>query len=412
MRMTRNREPISLETRASYLIVGIFVILGMAGMVVAAMWITGSRTDRQTVLYDIYFEGSVAGLKPGNTVQYRGIPVGGVTDMRIDPESVERVLVTIEVAAGTPIREDTEATLAIQGITGLSYIQLTGGTQQAAPLTAAPGADRPVIRSRRSDLGSLLEAAPELLNRAIAVVARLEEFLSAENQRRITNILGNVEAASGALSGSVTDIDRLLADGADTVENLKDFSAVLAENSANVDTLLSDGAATVANVKTVTATLAESSDDIRAVLDDGAATMANVRVLSDGLAGSSDDIAAILAEGARTMEELRRMTSRANGLLENIEGDVGGVARDTRAVLGSVRNTVAELEVAAAQFTRLLSENREPWSDFSQTGLYEFSQLMSEARVLVAALSRLTEQIERDPARFLFGDRQQGVEVE
>ena len=156
-----------METRASYLIVGLFVIAGMAGLVFAAMWITGTRTDEAVVLYDIYFEGAVAGLKPGNAVQYRGIPVGGVIDMRIDPDDVERVLVTIEVAAGTPISEDTEATLALQGITGLSYIQLTGGTQEAAALTAGPGQPRPIIRSRPSELAAIFEAAPELLNRAI-----------------------------------------------------------------------------------------------------------------------------------------------------------------------------------------------------------------------------------------------------
>jgi len=162
-----------METRASYLIVGLFVIAGMLGLVFAAMWITGTRTDEALALYDIYFDGSVAGLKPGNAVQYRGIPVGGVIDMKIDPESVERVLVVIEVAADAPIREDTEATLALQGITGLSYIQLTGGTQEAAALKAAPGQRRPVIKSRPSELAAIFEAAPEMLNRALKRVSSL-----------------------------------------------------------------------------------------------------------------------------------------------------------------------------------------------------------------------------------------------
>ncbi|MDH5557896.1 MAG: MlaD family protein, partial [Alphaproteobacteria bacterium] len=171
-----------METRASYLIVGLFVIAGMIGLVFAAMWITGTRTDEAVALYDIYFDGNVSGLKPGNVVQYRGIPVGGVVDMRIDPDNVERVLVTIEVDADTPIREDTEATLALQGITGLSYIQLTGGTQAAAELKAATGQRRPVIKSRPSELAAIFEAAPELLNRAIGVIAQLEKLLGPENQ--------------------------------------------------------------------------------------------------------------------------------------------------------------------------------------------------------------------------------------
>ncbi|MDH5412335.1 MAG: MlaD family protein [Alphaproteobacteria bacterium] len=317
-----------METRASYLIVGLFVIAGMIGLVFAAMWITGTRTDEAVALYDIYFDGNVSGLKPGNVVQYRGIPVGGVVDMRIDPDNVERVLVTIEVDADTPIREDTEATLALQGITGLSYIQLTGGTQAAAELKAATGQRRPVIKSRPSELAAIFEAAPELLNRAIGVIAQLEKLLGPENQGHIGSILENIEDTTGVL------------------------------------------------------------------------------------ADSGDDISTMLKEGARVMEEMRKVTTHANVVLENIEGDVGAVADDTRAVLGSVKVAVARLAVASDQFATFMTENNDSLTNFSQTGLYEFSQLMAEARVLVAALSRLTEQVERDPARFLFGDRQQGVEVQ
>ncbi|MDH3228253.1 MAG: MlaD family protein [Alphaproteobacteria bacterium] len=316
-----------METRASYLLVGIFVIVGITAMLAAAVWVTGSRTDRATVLYDIYFEGSVAGLQPGNAVQYRGIPVGGVVDMRIDPDNVERVLVTIEVAGGTPIREDTEATLALQGITGVSFIQLTGGTQQSPDLRPPPGRDRAVIRSRPSQLAAMIDAAPELLNRAIDVIGQVEKLLGEENLTHIANTLGNIETMTGSL------------------------------------------------------------------------------------ADSGDDIEAMLAEGARTMTDLREVTGRANAMMAAIEGDVGGVAKDTRIVLAEARKVVTRLAVASDEFAKFMTESREPLSNFSATGLYEFAQLMAEARVLVGALSRLTEQIERDPARFLFGDQQQGVEV-
>ena len=401
-----------METRASYLIVGLFVIAGMIGLVLAAMWITGTRTDDALALYDIYFEGSVAGLKPGNAVQYRGIPVGGVIDMRIDPENVERVLVVIEVAADTPIREDTEATLALQGITGLSYIQLTGGTQEAAPLKAQAGQRRPVIKSRRSELAAIFEAAPELLNRAIEVIALLEELLGPENQRRIGNILANIEDTTGALSNSGGDIDKLLREGAGAVEDVHKLTSMLADNTGDIDTILSEGAGTMEDVHALTTSLAASSDDITSLLADGAGTMANMRELTGGLAGSTDDIAKMLEEGARVMEELRKVTSRANTMLASIEGDVSGVAKDTRVVLGSVKQAVASLAVASGEFAKLLTENSESLSDFSQTGLYEFTQLMAEARVLVASLGRLVDDIERDPARFLFGDKQQGVEVQ
>jgi len=401
-----------METRASYLIVGLFVIAGMVGLMFAAMWITGTRTDEALALYDIYFDGAVAGLKPGNAVQYRGIPVGGVVDMQIDPDNVERVLVTIEVAANTPIREDTEATLALQGITGLSYIQLTGGTQAAAELKAQAGQRRPVIKSRPSELAAIFEAAPELLNRAIEVIAMLEKLLGPENQQRIGNILANIENTTGALSNSSGDIDKLLTEGAGAVEDVRKLTSVLSENTDEIETILSEGAGTMKDVHEITTALAGSSDELKKLITDGSGTMENVRELTGGLAGSTDDIAKMLDEGARVMEELRRVTTRANTMLANIEDDVGAVAKDTRSALGSVKMAVGRLAVASDELATFLTENNESLTNFSQTGLYEFSQLMSEARVLVASLSRLVEQVERDPARFLFGDKQQGVEVD
>lgn len=401
-----------METRASYLIVGLFVIAGMMGLVFAAMWITGTRTDDAVALYDIYFEGAVAGLKPGNAVQYRGIPVGDVIDMRIDPENVERVLVVIEVAADTPVKEDTEATLALQGITGLSYIQLTGGTQAAAALETQSGQRRPVIKSRPSELAAIFEAAPELLNRAIEVIGMLEILLGPENQQRIGNILANIENTTGALSDSSGDIDKLLSEGAGVVADVRKVTSVLAENSDDIDTILTESAGTMEDVHALTTSLAGSTDDIKTVLSEGASTMKNMNELTTGLAGSTDDITKMLDEGARVMEELRKVTGRANTMLANIEGDVGAVAKDTRAALASVKKAVASLAVASDEVANLLTENSDSLTNFTQTGLYEFSQLMAEARVLVASLSRLVEDVERDPARFLFGDKQQGVEVQ
>lgn len=317
-----------METRASYLIVGLFVIAGMIGMLAAAVWITGTRSDQSTVLYDIYFEGSVAGLRTGNPVQYRGIPVGVVASMRIDPENVERVLVTIEITAGTPIKADTEATLASQGITGVAFIQLSGGTQAAADLVATAGQARPVIASRPSQISELLEAAPELLRRAIGVVEQAEKILGPENQARIAGSLDNIE--------------------------------------------------------TLTGTLAKSSDDIETILSEGAAMMA----------------------------ELNAAIVRANQMLAGVEGSATGIGDDTRKVLAETRIAIRQLGQASSQLARFFKDNGPAMNDFGSVGLYEFSQLLAESRVLVTALNRLTSEFERDPARFLFGDQQQGVEVQ
>lgn len=299
-----------METRASYIVVGLFVILGMIGMLAAAVWVTGHRADVEIAQYDIYFDGNVAGLRPGNPVQYRGIPVGTVVDMRIDPENVEQVLVTIEILAETPIKTDTQATLALQGITGVAFVQLTGGTQDAPFLVAEAGQKRPVIASVPPRLAELLEAAPELMERAIRVVRQAEQLLGPENQARVASSLQNIETVTGALA------DR------------------------------------------------------------------------------SDEIRTILAEAADLATELREATAHANAILADVERNTQPIMDDTRATLAEARRAVGHLAAASEQFAAFVKDNREPLSDFSATGLYEFSQLMAEARVLVAALTRMTAQFE------------------
>ena len=316
-----------METRASYLIVGIFVIVAMTGLFAAALWITGTRADKQTTLYEIRFQGEVAGLTAGNPVQYRGIPVGVVDDMRIDPDNVELVLVTIEVDKDTPVKTDTVATLAMKGITGVSYVQLSGGTQGAPALAALPGRDHPEIASRPSQLAELFETFPDLVRKATEVFELAEQILGPENQKQIAGTLENINTITGSLANSSGDIEKLL------------------------------------------------------------------------------------AETALMAEELRGIATNANILLADLRDNMGDISKDTQIVLGDVKKMVGQLAIASRELARFLADNRESLSNFSSTGLFEFSQLLAESRVLVSALSRLTAQFERDPARFLFGDQQQGVEV-
>ena len=97
------------------------------------------------------------GLHAASPVRYRGVPVGTVTDIHIDENNSERVVVTIEVTKGTPIKEDAVAALEMQGITGLVNVQITGGSKDSALLEAGPGEALPVIASVPTALEELFE---------------------------------------------------------------------------------------------------------------------------------------------------------------------------------------------------------------------------------------------------------------
>ncbi len=127
-----------METRANHFLVGLFVLSLTALLAFAGLWFARANLGEAQSVYHTLFRGSVTGLSIGSTVRYRGVPVGTVTDIRIDPDNVERILVVLGLRPGTPVKTDTVASLQPQGITGLSFVQLTGGTQEAAQMLPVP----------------------------------------------------------------------------------------------------------------------------------------------------------------------------------------------------------------------------------------------------------------------------------
>lgn len=330
-----------MEIRANYLVVGGFVLVLVAGMVAFVLWLAKIQFDEEFARYDVRFSGNVTGLRMGSSVSYRGIPVGEVIDVGIDPERIQEVVVTIEVPANTPVLEDTVATLQLQGITGAVDVLLTGGTQGAQPLAAKPGEKYPVISSRQSGLQQVFEGAPELVASLNVLVARANAIMGPENQRTL----------------------------GETLDNLSVFTAALADRSDDIQLLLNDAAGTMANLRDATAALERLANQLSV---SSQSTLEAIEEAADVVADNREEISALVADMRQTASAF---TDMAN-----------------------------EIEV-------LVSDVRPPLRDFSNGALYELSSLFTEARELIDGLNRVTTEVERDPARFLFGDQQQGYET-
>lgn len=341
-----------METRASYLLVGTFSLLVMAIFAAAVIWMAGVNLQEEFTYYDIHFDGSVTGLKPGNAVRYRGVPVGVVSDIIISPSNVEQVRATIEVPASTPIKTDTVASLEYQGITGVAYVQLSGGTHDAPLLKKQPDEDRPRIPAKSSQLQELFESAPELISSISALVGRANQLLNPGNRENISKI----------------------------IENTQVFSKVLAERSQDIG---------------------ETMKSLRTASDEAAGTMRTINKSAGTLTG----------DAAVTLRNLRDLAADMQKLSKVLNTEVGGVGAEAKQALSEVRKTAVEFRRAAFVLSDLIESNRDPVDTFASSGLYELTQLLSETRVLVGALSRISAQIERDPARFLFGRTQPGVKV-
>jgi phospholipid/cholesterol/gamma-HCH transport system substrate-binding protein len=302
-----------LEIRASYLLVGSVILVLLAGLAAFSVWLVKADVD-QTVRYEIGFEGSVTGLQEGGQVSYRGVPVGRVSDIRLSPDHLEEVLVTVELEPGTPIRQNTFATLELQGITGIAYVQLRGGTQGSPPLIADPDAAPPRIPSRRSALEQVFESGPELLTEGLALVGRMTRLLRAENMAAVDAVLHNAETFTAALAAQSEDLGNVVSSTAGAAEQVEDASGELAALATDlraltdrvgerVDGVGGDLVTTLAELQTAATALAAAADELDGLIGD-------VRQPVDDFAASGlYDFSQLIAETRSLVSALSRITT-------------------------------------------------------------------------------------------------------
>ena len=214
-----------METRAHHLLIGSFAI-GIAVLTVLfLLWVGKMEFNREHQLYDLRFEGSVAGLSKAADVLYNGIKVGEVIDLSLDRDDPKFVLVRTRVERMTPVNDNSYAVLAIQGLTGVAAIEIKARepeegkpVEKPNPLVATGDQPYPVIPTEKSDFQKLFAGAPELINRGNLVLDRLSTFLSGDNEKKFAGTIAHVERLSSNLAKAsdkfdsiATNIDKLVA---------------------------------------------------------------------------------------------------------------------------------------------------------------------------------------------------------
>jgi phospholipid/cholesterol/gamma-HCH transport system substrate-binding protein len=304
-----------METRASYILVGTFV-LGLIGAIIGiAIWLAGIEFDKTPTPYLSYFEGDVTGLGVGSPVRYRGVPVGSVRDIRIDPKDIERVRVLMEVSADTPIKADTVAQLNLQGITGVAFVQLTGGTQAVGLLTPQKNKSLPVITSRPSVFQRVITRLPEIIEKIDLAATGLAALFNDKNIAALTSTLENIERTSRSVGKETDQIAGLLREGraaADALRNAGDnitaLVAVLDRETKPIAkeaiTSMAEFRKTMAAVREGIGTLNRVAADAQSVMDDSKAP------LRDFTNSGLYEFSTFFAEARVLVDSLTRLTDK------------------------------------------------------------------------------------------------------
>jgi len=224
-----------VENRAYALAAGLFTLLLAAALVAVGLWF---RRDNVTFAqYEVTTTSSVTGLKNEAPVRYRGVDVGRVEAIRIEPGVSGRIHIRIGVQEETPITQSTYAQLGYQGVTGLAYVSLNDDGS-SSELLKPTGRDPPRIDLRPS----IYDSGLDLVAAVNELTGRMNELVNPENRKLVNRTLSGIERASRhtaalaeRLQLGAQEFPALVADTRKLIASLGSLSSKLEERSVAFD---------------------------------------------------------------------------------------------------------------------------------------------------------------------------------
>lgn len=282
-----------MEPKVNYVLVGLFVVL--LGLTLAGVVVWLGKGDYRGVYdrYYAYMHESVAGLSVDGTVKYRGVEVGRVKEIILNPENPEEVRLTLDIVRGTPVKEDTVAVLETQGLTGLATVNLTKGSRESPPLTAKEGELYPVIRT-----------GPSLFFRLDMALSRLLA------EQSLTKLIDHLSGLAGDARSVVDEENRAALK--QIVNDLATVVHTLAERSGRVDQGVTKAAETAENLATMTKTM---NEQVPALLDRIGKSAAALQAMTEEMARTGQVVGAVVNETRPNLEQFSRRTLDETGLL-------------------------------------------------------------------------------------------------
>lgn len=299
-----------MEPKVNYVLVGAFVAILGAVVLFGVLWLGKADYRGMYDRYEAYFRESVAGLSVDSTVKYRGVDVGRVKDIALNPDNPEEVKLTLDIARGTPVKTDTIAVLVTQGLTGLATINLTGGSRESPRLEVSEGQVYPVIKTGPSLFFRLDEAISRLLS-----------------EKGLSKLLADLDLAAKGAADALDEENRTALKR--TITDLSDVVHSVAAHRAQIEVGLNGAAQSANNLVKVTAALNEEVPVLLARINKSATAL---NTMTEELAETSKAVRSVVSDNRPELEQFSRHTLPEAGALvvelRQLAGALGRVARD------------------------------------------------------------------------------------
>lgn len=197
-----------------------------AVLVAGVLWLaSGGAWQTKYDLYLASLDESVAGLNLNAPVKYNGVDVGKVRAIELDQDNPQRVNLMFAIEQGTPIKEDTIAVLKTQGLTGIAFVELSGGAVGSPPLSAAPGSRYPVIPTKPSLSARLENVLTSVLAKLDSTSNSINSLLSDENQAAFKSALADIAVVARTVAARKDTIDAGITHAGSTLKNTAEATA-------------------------------------------------------------------------------------------------------------------------------------------------------------------------------------------
>ena len=443
-----------METRANYVIVGIFTLTAILAAFAFVYWTAAIGDKGETVMLRVRIPGSASGLGRGSFVLFNGVKVGDVRRVYIDVNNPTAAIADTEIDRATPITKSTKADIGLAGLTGQANIELKGADPSEANLLDEAEANGTVaeIIANPSAVTNLLQTAQDIFGRADKVLSELEGFTS-DVRGPLTQTVQNVQTFSDALAKNSSGIDKFLESVSALSDELRGVSGKLDGTLKAAEGILNavdkdQVKEIVANINTVTGNLKETSGQfdkvvsnadtaigsinafaqstqatlarVDKVLDgvdpkDVREALANIQKASENANKAAADIAKVTDKFAgragdidQTIDDAHQLTARLNnasvrvdGILEKVDkllgsGEADGVMADARATLKSFKQVADTLNARLGTITDNLAR-------FSGQGLQNVEALVQDSRRSINRIENAVTDLSRNPQRILQG---------
>lgn len=443
-----------METRANYVIVGIFTLAAILAAFAFVYWTAAIGDRGEVVQLRVRIPGSASGLSRGSAVLFNGVKVGDVRRVFIDVDNPAVAIADTVVDRYTPITRSTQADIGLAGLTGQANIELKGTDSKGPNILEEALKNDTVaeIVANPSAVTNLLQTAQDIFKRADNVLTQLEGFVS-ETRGPLTQTSLNAQKFSEALARNADGVDKFLASVSSLSDELAGVSGKLDGTIEAAEGLLKSVdrekvAAIVGNVETFTKSLSDSSDDISRIVATADETLKSVNALSqkateslanvDRVVGAvdpeevrvalaniakasetanraasdvakvtekfgkrADDIDQMVSDAKQLTQRLNQASVRVDGILLKVDNLLG--SGQTEGLMADARETLKSFKQVADTLNGRLGPITDGFAKFSTQGLGEIEALARDSRRSINRIEEAVTDLSRNPGRILSG---------